>query len=148
MMTVRCYLAPSKIEGLGVFATQHIGHGEIIWKFDPEFDQVFSTDYIQRQPDHIKEFLERYTYAHPSDPRMMVLDSDEGRFMNHLDQPNTDFSNPEIGVALRQISAGEELACDYRHFTIGPLVHQPPRHQVLPIQIEQKHRRRLIARGH
>lgn len=147
-MTVRCYLAPSKIEGLGVFATHQVSQGEIIWRFDPEFDQVFSADYIQRQPDHIKEFLERYTYAHPSDPRLMVLDSDEGRFMNHSDQPNTDFSDPEVGIALWDIEVGEELTCDYRHFTIGPLVHQPPRHQLTPISIDEKRGRRLFARGH
>ncbi|WOR15249.1 SET domain-containing protein-lysine N-methyltransferase [Hyphomonas sp. FCG-A18] len=148
MMTVRCYLAPSQIEGLGVFATEPIRKGEIVWKFDPEFDQVFSADYIGRQPDHIKEFLERYTYAHPSDPRMMVLDSDEGRFMNHSDLPNTDFSDPELGVALCDIETGVELTCDYRHFTIGPVVHQPSRHQVAPIIIEEKRGRRLFARGH
>lgn len=130
MMTVRCYLAPSAIEGLGVFATQTIAQGEVIWKFDPVFDHIFPVSYILDQPDHVKEFLERYTYVHPTDPELMVLDSDEGRFMNHSDQPNTDFTNPEVGIALRDILAGEELTCDYSHFTIGPLVHQPPRHKV------------------
>ena len=148
MMTVRCYLAPSAIEGLGVFTANHISHGELVWKFDPEFDQIFSTDYIKGQPGHVKEFLERYTYAHPSDPRLVVLDSDEGRYMNHSERPNIDFSDPEVGVALRDISAGEELICDYRQFTIGPLVHQGPRHRLSPIIIQEKRPRRLFARGH
>ena len=147
-MTVRCYLAPSAIEGLGVFTANHISHGELVWKFDPEFDQVFSLDYIKRQPEHIREFLERYTYAHPSDPTRIVLDSDEGRFMNHADNPNTDFSDPEYGVALRDISVGEELTCDYSRFTIGPVVHQPPRHRLSPIVIEERRGRRLFARSH
>ncbi len=146
-MIVRCYLAPSTIEGLGVFSTSHISHGDIVWRFDPEFDQVFSTDYVKRQPEHIREFLERYTYAHPSDPGLIVLDSDEGRFMNHKDKPNTDFSDPEIGVALRDISAGEELTCDYGHFTIGPVVHQAPRHKLSPIIVQKNGTRRLFARG-
>ncbi len=147
MMTVRCYLAPSAIEGLGVFTTNHISHGEIVWKFDPEFDQVFSMDYVNGQPEHIKEFLERYTYAHPSDPQLMVLDSDEGRFMNHAEKPNVDFSNPEIGIALGDISAGEELTCDYHQFTVGPVIHQAPRHQLSPIIIQERLGRRLFARG-
>lgn len=148
MMIVRCYLAPSAIEGLGVFTTNHISHGEIVWKFDPEFDQVFSQDYINRQPDHVREFLDRYTYAHPNDPSLVVLDSDEGRYMNHSDRPNTDFSNPEIGVALRDINAGEELTCDYHQFTIGPVIHQGSRHQLSPIVIQEPRRRRMFARGH
>lgn len=147
-MTVRCYLAPSAIEGLGVFTANHISHGELVWKFDPEFDQIFSTDYVKAQPEHVREFLERYTYAHPSDPRLMVLDSDEGRYMNHSGRPNIDFSDPEIGVALRDINAGEELTCDYSQFTIGPIVHQGPRHKLSPIIIQERRGRRLFARGH
>lgn len=146
MMTVRCYLAPSKIEGLGVFAAEPISAGETVWKFDPTFDQVFSTNYPKTQPDHVREFLERYTYAHPNDPRLIVLDSDEGRFMNHADAPNTDFSDPEKGVALVDIAAGEELTCDYKHFTIGPLVHQPPRHRVQLVDVEPRRPKRLFAR--
>lgn len=148
MMTVRCYLAPSGIEGLGVFSSDCISHGEIIWKFDPEFDQVFSSDYIRSQADHVKEFLERYTFPHPNDPRLSVLDSDEGRFMNHSETPNTDFSDPEVGIALRDIMADEELTCDYKQFTIGPVIHQPPRHRLSPIVIEERRRRKLFARGH
>lgn len=148
MLTVRCFLAPSAIEGLGVFTSNHISHGEIIWRFDPEFDQIFSTDYVKRQPAHVREFLDRYTYAHPSDPRLVVLDSDEGRFMNHSQRPNTDFSAPEIGVAIRDICAGEELTCDYGQFTIGPVIHQPSRHQLSPIILQERRGRRLFTRGH
>lgn len=147
-MTVRCYLAPSIIEGLGVFTTYHISQGEIIWQFDPEFDQVFPIGYPKTQPNHIREFLERYTYVHPNNPRLIVLDSDEGKFMNHDDAPNTDYSNPEIGVALRDINAGEELTCDYRQFTIGPLKHQPPRHRVSLLPIAAPGSRRFFYRGH
>ena len=128
MMTVRCYLAPSRIEGLGVFATEPIARGDTVWRFDPNFDQSFSTETILTQPKHIREFLERYTYVHPHNSSLVVLDADEGRFMNHAAFPNIDFSDPEIGLALCDIKAGEELTCDYAQFTIGEIVHQPPRH--------------------
>ena len=130
MMTVRCYLAPSKIEGLGVFTSEPIARGDIIWRFDPNFDQVFAANFPETLPPHVREFMERYTYVHPHDPSSIVLDADEGRFMNHSDTPNIDFSNPEIGVALLDIGENEELTCNYAEFTIGDVVHQPPRHRV------------------
>lgn len=130
MMMVRCYLGPSKIEGLGVFAKQDIRKGEIAWRFDPRFDQVISIDDVDAAPAHIREFLERYAYIHHLDAAKLILDADESRFMNHADTPNLDFSDPDIGVALRDIPAGEELTCDYACFTIGPVVFQPPRHAV------------------
>lgn len=130
MMMIRCYLAPSAIEGLGVFAAETIRRGTVAWRFDPSFDQVFSKDILAAQPPHVQEFLERYSYMHHQDPDLLVLDADEGRFMNHSDEPNLDFSAPLVGVALRDIAVGEELTCDYALFTAGPVVHQPPRHQV------------------
>lgn len=132
MMTVRCYLAPSAIEGLGVFAAEPIARGGIAWRFNPQFDQVFSYETLADQPEHVREFLERYGYAHHEDPSLWVLDADEGRFMNHALAPNLDFSSPTVGVATRDIAAGEELTCDYACFTVGEVVMQPPRHLVGP----------------
>jgi SET domain-containing protein len=45
-----------------------------------------------------------------------VLEFDNGRFMNHSDAPNTDFTDPDTGWAIRDIAAGEEITCNYRDF--------------------------------
>jgi SET domain-containing protein len=132
MMLVRSYLAPSPIEGLGVFTADPVKKGDIVWRFDRAFDQVLSLDQVNAAPDHVREFIERYSYAFHDDPTCVVLDADDGRYMNHADQPNVDFTTPEIGVALRDIAADEELTCDYACFTIGPVEFQPPRHRVGP----------------
>ncbi len=42
-----------------------------------------------------------------------------GMYMNHSREPNVDFSVPGVGTSLRDISAGEELTCDYRQFMIN-----------------------------
>jgi SET domain-containing protein len=47
-----------------------------------------------------------------------VLEFDHGRFMNHSPTPNTDFTNPALGLATCAIAAGEEITCDYRQFCI------------------------------
>lgn len=132
MMIVRCYLAPSSIEGLGVFSADPIKKGDVVWRFDPLLDQMIPEEVVATQPPHVREFLERYGYPHHERPGIWVLDADEGRFMNHADAPNLDFSVPEIGVALIDIPAGVELTCDYADFTIGEVIHQPPRHRVAP----------------
>ena len=69
-------------------------------------------------------------------PWVLFLDADEGRFMNHADQPNTDFRGADFGIALRDIPAGEELTCDYREFTFGELHMQPSRHRVAALAAE------------
>lgn len=130
MMMVRCYLAPSSIEGLGVFSHVDIRKGDLVWLFDPRFDVSYFKDDLNHVPAHFREFLERYTYDHPTDPEMVVLDCDEGRFMNHSDSPNIDLTNPLRGVATRAIRAGEELTCDYGTFTVGAIEFQPSRHRV------------------
>ena len=130
MMMVRAYLAPSSIEGLGVFCHEAIRKGDLVWLYDPRFDVSYFKDDLERVPAHFREFLERYTYDHPDDPERIVLDCDEGRFMNHSDSPNVDLSNPSRGIATRDIAAGEELTCDYNQFSVSTLSFQPSRHRV------------------
>ncbi|MFC6197579.1 SET domain-containing protein [Ponticaulis profundi] len=130
MMLVRAYLAPSSIEGLGVFSHDNIRKGDVVWRFDTRFDQLIPLQTLADSDDRTREFLERYGYDMPMHPGFLALDADEGRFMNHSDAPNLDFSAPDYGVALVDIPAGVELTCDYREFTVGDIVFQPPRHQV------------------
>lgn len=132
MMMVRAYLAPSSIEGLGVFSHVDIQPGQLVWLYDPRFDVAYDRDEIERAPAHFREFMERYTYEHPTDPERVILDCDEGRFMNHSDCANVDLTNPSRGVARRFIACGEELTCDYAEFTHGAVEFQPPRHRVAP----------------
>lgn len=130
MMLVPCYLAPSAIEGLGVYSSVPIRKGDLVWAFDQRFDRLIPKAEIETAPDHLREFFERYGYDMPGYPDALALDADEGRFMNHADAPNLDFTSPDRGVALRDIPVGEELTCNYHEFTFGELVFQAPRHKV------------------
>jgi SET domain-containing protein len=49
-------------------------------------------------------------------PGVVVLDSDNGRFMNHSLAPNTDFRIFDKGFALFDIAQGEEITCNYHEF--------------------------------
>ena len=130
MMLVRCYLAPSRIEGLGVFAGEPIRKGQEVWRFDARFDRLIPKADLADLPPHAREFFERYGYDMPDAPDCLALDADESRFMNHAGQPNVAFSAPQAGYAVRDIAEGEELTSDYAQFTLGELVFQPARHRL------------------
>lgn len=133
MMTVRCYLAPSLIEGLGVFSSEDIKKGQNVWRHDPLFDISFPETALDTVEPHVREFIERYSYPDFKRPGYLILESDEGRFMNHADDPNLDFSDNVHGIARWDIPAGTELTCHYSTFTIGEISMQPSRHKVYAV---------------
>lgn len=119
MLLVSTYIAASGIEGVGVFAAKPIAAGAVVWRFDPDFDLLIPVEKYRSAPPYLSELLDRYAYPSPGRPGLLVFESGNGRFMNHSDAPNTDFSPDDHGVALRDIAAGEELTCDYREFYKG-----------------------------
>lgn len=139
MMLCRCYLAPSSIEGLGVYSHDPIRAGDAVWKFDQRVDQLISRTSLDEMDARTREFLEHYGYDMPTHPDFIALDADEGRFMNHSETPNCDFTAADLGYALVDIPAGTELTCDYREFTLGEIVFQPPRHKVTRQRANGRH---------
>lgn len=116
MMLVDVYLDKSPIQGIGVFAKHPISRGTMIWKLDPKYDRVIEVDTYERETGPIKSYLDRYSYPDRRDPRYIVFEADDARYMNHADEPNCDVSSPEETFALRDIAPGEELTCNYHHF--------------------------------
>lgn len=124
MMLVRTYVAPSAVEGVGVFAGETIRKGDLIWRLDREFDRIIAKNWLAGAPKHFAEFVARYAYPLHDEPDTLVLETDNGRFMNHSVTPNTDFTKIIEGYATKNIKEGEELVCNYNEFD--------PAHQLLP----------------
>jgi SET domain-containing protein len=118
MLLIETYVAPSKIEGLGLFAAAPIMKGAPIWRFDPILDQIIPVEILDRYPPGVRDFIRKYTYVPRGTQGFRVLDCDNGRFMNHSDDPNTDNSG-ETTVATRDIAMGEEITCSYADFIDG-----------------------------
>ena len=116
MMLIPTYVAPSRIEGVGIFAAEDIAAGALIWRLDPEFDRLLSKDKIATLSPVHQAFVERYAYPYPHDPDRLIVELDNGRFMNHSPTPNTIFSDPDAGYALVAVAAGQELTCNYAEF--------------------------------
>jgi hypothetical protein len=113
MLRVRTYLAPSPIEGIGLFAAEPIPRGSLIWKFDETLDLKFDLREIPDEPV-IRECIIHYGFQ-PSDEPVYILCGDNARFMNHSPTANAD----DIGnltIARVDIAAGEEITCNYGIF--------------------------------
>ena len=105
MLTVSSYVAPSAIDGLGVFAGEYIERGSLMWSLNPKFDIFISREEIEGYAPHMQDFIARYSYPHLEMPGVVMVDSDNGRFMNHSLTPNTDFRMFDKGYALVDIAA-------------------------------------------
>jgi SET domain-containing protein len=116
MLLVDVYLEKSPIQGIGVFAKNHIASGTLIWKLDPRFDRIIEVEVYESQTGPVKSYLDRYAYPDRRNANCIVFEADDARYMNHADEPNCDVSAPEESYALRDIAPGEELTCDYNHF--------------------------------
>jgi uncharacterized protein len=116
MLLVETYIGPSDIEGVGVFAARPISAGSIIWTFDPALDKLLSEEDLAALPEASRNFMARYSYRSLADPSKFVLESDNGRFMNHSIPPNTRFTDPNFGFAIADIAADEEITCNYAEF--------------------------------
>lgn len=116
MLLVSAYLDKSPIQGIGLFAKEPIAKGALIWALDLRFDRLIETALYESLTGPVKDYLDRYAYPHRPDPRFIVFEADDARYMNHADDPNCDFSKLDVAHALRDIAIGEEMTCDYNVF--------------------------------
>ena len=83
MLQVNTFIAPSIIEGVGVFAAEPIARGTRIWRFDERFDLTVPLGEYRAYPRHLRQLVDRYAYPSPDRPGYLVYEIDNGRFMNH-----------------------------------------------------------------
>ena len=116
MLRVPTVVAPSSIEGVGLFAAERITAGTVIWEFTQGVDWRIPVAEFDRFPDPYRSWLLRYVYREPTG--CYVLCGDNAKFMNHSFDPNCDDVDGPYTVAKRDIAEGEELTCDYRLFDL------------------------------
>ena len=114
MLRVPTFVAPSTIQGVGLFAATPLSKGTIIWEFTPEVDWRIPAKDLARFPEPYRGWLLKYLYREPGGA--YVLCGDNGKYMNHSFDPNCDDLEGPYTVAKRDIGPGEELTCDYRLF--------------------------------
>lgn len=115
MLMVRTELRSSGIHGIGVFLTEPVRAGQLIWRFDSRIDRVFSDAELAELPDILQGFLRTYSTL-DAERRLWVLCGDNGRHFNHSDNPNTVSLGIAFGddIAAADLPVGTELTSDYR----------------------------------
>ena len=110
MLTIKTFLAPSAVHGIGLFAAEPISAGEVVWKFNKLVDRVYSEkaflNICLNSPDDGLAHLLNATYLRGG--KFYYL-TDNARFINHSeDSCNVVFDDDLTEVASREISIGEE----------------------------------------
>ena len=103
--------------GLGLFATEDIPKGAMIWNFNPPGNvRTFKnaeeiSDHLSKLSPEEATFFMGHVYMFDGLVNEIL---DDGCYWNHSDTPNTGNSaDCESSYAIRDIKAGEELLDDY-----------------------------------
>ncbi len=103
--------------GHGLVATRPIPCGSLIWIMD-DLDQVFAPEALASLPAAGREAVLRYSARKPSGD--LVLFWDHARFINHSCSPASLIAGWHISIAVRAISAEEEITEDYALLNLLP----------------------------
>ena len=118
MLLVDAHAGTSEIHGLGLIAGQLIQKGTTIWQFQPGFDVVVTEEEYAQLPPNARRAMEYYSY-HCKVAGIHVLSSDDDRFTNHADDPNSIFVDG-VTIAVRDIQVGEEVTMNYDDLEVLP----------------------------
>lgn len=114
MLLVDATAGPSPIHGRGLFAREPIAAGTLIWKLEPAFDVVMTRRQVDALSPAAGEQVRPFIYVDLA-TGLYVLCSDDARYMNHSDAPNTR-TEGSCTWALVDIAPGTELTADYAQF--------------------------------
>ena len=110
----------SSIHGLGLFADQMIPKDAEIWRFTPGFDRKLTREDILAFPKALQIWMYSYSWRSKKS-KLYMLCPDDAKYINHA-RPSNCVSvyradeDEVVTVAVRNISAGEELTDDYDSF--------------------------------
>lgn len=122
MLLIKTKLSASSIHGVGVHADEPVRKGAEVWRFQKGFDLEKTTEEIAALPEHARDWFKHYAFV-DHHHEGCILSFDDARFINHSDEPNIrpDYSKEKhgVGIAQRDIPAGEELTINYRDIEKG-----------------------------
>ena len=117
MLLVNASAGSSRIHGQGLIAHELIPEGTVIWALKPGFDVELTIEQFDELTPVVRQQVGRYVYTDMTTGKI-VLCSDDAKYMNHSDTPNTRTLGQQT-TAVVDILPGEELTCDYSEFDAG-----------------------------
>jgi hypothetical protein len=126
--------------GHGVFATEFIPKGTIIWVQDP-LDREITPEEMEQLGPALRE--RALTYCYRNRAGHFVLSWDHNRYINHSFTPNCMVTPYRIELAVQDIRSGDELTDDYGTLNIiepfEPFDEGHARKTVQPDDLERHH---------
>jgi SET domain-containing protein len=114
MLLVHASAGRSRIHGKGLIARELIPAGTLVWVLRPGFDVEMTKEQFDDLAPHAREQIARYIYTDVVTGNY-ILCSDDARYMNHSDTPNTRTEGHQT-AAISQIEPGQEITCNYYEF--------------------------------
>ena len=114
MLTVKTYLAPSPVHGIGLYAAEAIPAESIVWQYNAHIDVIYPEDTflsicLNIHPNTLQHFL---NCSYKRSGRYFYL-TDNARFINHSDKANIAFVDDYTEIALQEIKPEEEILENY-----------------------------------
>ena len=116
MLTIKTRVKPSSIKGAGegLYTTESLVKGQVIWKRDITDIVVVENEFNQLQEMELEGWVEKYGTV--DEDGNWFIDNDDCKYCNHSLTPNIVFLE-SVGVALENMSPNTELVCDYYTIT-------------------------------
>lgn len=115
MLVIKTKLKEINGKGIGLIADQEIEKGQSTWVFNSVIDIKVNKKDI---PEFAKDFFKTYEVDTGED--YVYLNTDNARFTNHSDNPNTkSLGLYKDNIAIRDIHIGEEITIDYNEIDIN-----------------------------
>ncbi|MCB0477983.1 MAG: SET domain-containing protein [Crocinitomicaceae bacterium] len=102
--------------GYGVFATEMIPEGTIVYVKDSLELIVSPTDYLMHT-DEMKDVIEKYSYIDENGNR--IISWDFAKYVNHCCNCNTISTGYGFEIAIRDIQKGEQITDEYGIFNLS-----------------------------
>lgn len=101
--------------GFGVFATQDIAEGTIVYVKDSMELEISPIEFLTHQKE-IQEVIEKYSYIDQRGYR--IVSWDFAKYVNHCCNFNTISTGYGFEIAIRDIKAGEQITDEYGIFNL------------------------------
>lgn len=116
MLLVRVYVAPSTIDGMGLFAAEFIKKGTIVRVTSSHLEKVITRAHFLNLHPATQEYVNKYAWNDEQGDFHMEFGPE--LFTNHSTDSNLKLEpNSDSHIAVRDIEADEEITDDYREYS-------------------------------
>lgn len=116
MLIIETILKEFPNKGIGLCSVHAMSEGTFVYEANSFFDVLVSKQEVDSMQKVPRDFIEEHcSFSKKRNGYWVCVDN--ARFLNHSDTPNLKWlSGIHKYITVRDISAGEELTCNYREF--------------------------------